>query len=44
MADEDISPEKLRELADREYDINDFEASISSGTYRTMGMVVIIAT
>jgi 4-hydroxy-3-polyprenylbenzoate decarboxylase len=41
MADEDISPEKLRELADREYDINDFGASISSGTYRTMGMVVI---
>lgn len=41
MADEEMPPARLQELADRVYDINDLGASISSGTYRTMGMVVI---
>lgn len=41
MEDEGISPAGLRELADKVYDINDLGAAISSGTYKTTGMVVV---
>lgn len=37
----DISLKALRELADVAYNINDVGAAISSGSFRTMGMVIV---
>jgi 4-hydroxy-3-polyprenylbenzoate decarboxylase len=36
----ELSSEALRELADVHYPINDIGAALSSGSYRTMGMVI----
>lgn len=37
----DLSPEEVRKLADYSYDRRDFAAAISSGTFKTAGMIVI---
>ena len=36
-----MSPDEVRALADRSYDLHDMTADISSGSFRTDGMVII---
>jgi len=40
----DLSAGELRELADHSYKPTDFGAAISSGSFRTMGMIVVPCT
>lgn len=40
-AETDYSVQQIRQLADKCYDFRDIGASISSGSYRTLGMVVL---
>ena len=37
----DYSVQQIRDLADHNYDVRDIGAAISSGSYRTLGMVVV---
>lgn len=37
----DYSVQQIRDLADHSYDVRDIGAAISSGSYRTLGMVVV---
>ena len=37
----DCTIEELRELCDYDYDLHDMAASVSSGTFRTEGMVIV---
>src|SRR3569832_148345 len=37
----DLTPQELRSLADVTYSISDISAAISSGSFKTMGMVII---
>ena len=37
----DCSPEQLKELCSFVYDLHDMAASVSSGTFRTEGMIIV---
>lgn len=40
-AETDYSVQQIRDLADVNYDIRDIGAAISSGSYRTLGMIIV---